>query len=99
MGYNRNAAGMIVTLANIGKLLFSLTRYDLLLFPALRVSSRIDNIASYVLKAMRCLLYIFIITVHLAFYCNELFRHGMVWSASDTLNRNILCGVLDETIM
>lgn len=46
MGYNRNAAGVIVTLANIGKLLFPLTRYDLLFFPALRVSSRIYNIAS-----------------------------------------------------
>lgn len=77
MGYNRNAAGMIGTLANIGKLLFSPTRYDLLFFPALRVSSRIDNIASYVLKAMPCLLYIFIITMRLAIYCAKV--SGLFW--------------------
>lgn len=77
MAYNRNAAGMIVTLANIGKLLFPLTRYSFLFFSDLRVSSRIDNIASYVLKAMPCSLYIFIITVRLAFYCAKVF--GLFW--------------------
>ena len=49
----------------------------LLLIPALRVSSRMDNIVRYVLKAMPCFLYLFIITVRLAFYCAKVF--GLFW--------------------
>ena len=61
------AAYVLFNRGNIGKLFFFRSELALLFFPALRVSSRIDNIASYVLKAMPGLLYIFIITVRLAF--------------------------------